>query len=123
MTPKGHSGGHPRVPTRAPRTLPADEDHPGNTTRDMPEDDLLLEIPGPATNSKTINSLESTPRGLRRDATRDTDSLHPDAPNAPADADHPRDTTRDIPEDDLSLEIAGHATNSKTVNSLEKAPR
>ena len=62
MIPKGHGEGHPRpLPGHTPNA-PADEDHPGDTTRDIPEDDLSLQISEPATNSKTVNRLESAPR-------------------------------------------------------------
>ena len=61
MIPKGH-GEAPTTPIRAPRTPSPTKGHPGDTRRDIPEDDLSLQIPRPATNSKTVNRLESAPR-------------------------------------------------------------
>ena len=54
---------------------------------------------------------------------RDTDSSSPGAPSPPTMRGCPGDPTRDIPEDDLSLQIPGTAANSKIVNRLESAPR
>ena len=55
------------------------------------------------------------------------DEGHPRPPagcsDAPADEDHPRDLTRDIPGDDFSIQILRSSTKSKTVNSLEGDPR